>query len=370
MIRRIALVPLLALPLLALPAAAATSALSPSRPTASWTADLAAGAACAASTDSCHVQELVVTTPPGRLVTVILGGGSSLLLEVLAPDGTVIARDGRRVLSADASNPGETEADETSDVTFEQLTGRGAVRYRVRVSYELGGLSGSGPAIPVSARLGGAALDRDPVCDALVGTPVLDLDAGTVLPLHVRVVTSAHLLADMRRGIPVAVEAYRGIGVALRVSYDITALPPNGNAVTMRAFARARYGGKRPAGVDAVYVANDTFGGGQADCISGTLHPELGFSVGQVRYSPENAYPAGTGTVSAGVILAHEVGHSVGGHHEAGNCVEAVPGQAAAGTSPESRGPCTIMSPAGLTIGRTFSTLEKGAIRSTLLRRR
>lgn len=369
---RVALVPLLALPLLALPASAApaTSALSTSRPTTSWNAALATGGSCAASTDSCHVQDLLVTAPAGRFVTVVLGGGSNLPLEVLAPDGTVIARDGRRLLSADTTGYGETEADGASDVTFEQLAGRGAVRYRVRVAYELGSLHTSSTTVPVSARLGGAALDRDPACDAVVGTPVLDLDAGQVLPLHVRVVTSGDLLGDMKRGMPVAVEAYRAIGVALRLSYDVTALPPNGDAVTLRAFARTRYGGRRPAGVDAVYVANDTFGGGQADCIGGTLQPELGFSAGQVRYSPENALPGGTGTVSAGVILAHEVGHSVGGHHEAGNCVEAVPGQATAGTSPESRGPCTIMSPAALTIGRTFSTLEKGAIRSTLLRRR
>jgi hypothetical protein len=299
-------------------------------------------------------------------VTVALDTADTL--EVIAPDGTVIARDNADLLLL--TRPGGDEGSGESDVTFEQPAGTGTVRYRVRVSNSLpaGQLFSSG-AFKATARLGGQALDRDPEC-GVVGQPTLDLDPGKTLPLHVRILTSADLLADMKRGVPLAVEAYRQIDVALTVTYDVTRLPPDGDNITLRALARARYGGKRPAGVDAVYVANDSFGGGQADCIGGTLYPELGFSVGQVHYSPEALIPGGTGTVSAGVIMAHEVGHSVGAHHEQGNCAEGAPAQAGAGTSPESRGPCTIMTPTALTNGRTFSTLEKGAIRALLQRRR
>jgi hypothetical protein len=364
---RLLAVPLLALPLLALPAEAEPTgpAVSARQPSATWSGRLDPGPACPTLLDSCHEQVLQVSAPAGRLVTVVLD--QPLPLEVLAPDGSVVARDN---VADPVGGPSESEpgTDGPSDVTFDQLRG-GRVAYRVRIATT--DLGQGGHSYTASARLGGKALDRDPVCDAAVGTPVLGLDAGQVLPLHVRVLTSPDLLEDVKRGVPVAVEAYRGIGVRLTVSYDLTALPPDGTAQSLRALARARYGGRRPAGVDAVYVANQTFGGGQADCIGGTLHPELGFSAGQVRYSPENVLgEEGTGTVSPGVVLAHEVGHSVGGHHEAGNCVEAVPGQAGAGTSAESRGPCTIMSPVGLTLGRAFGTLERGAIRATLLRRR
>ena len=364
---RIAAAGVLAASLLSVPAAVSAegSRLSSRQPTTSWSGTLTSTDGCASSTVRCHVQELTVTVRPGRFVTVALE--TTLPLEVLAPDGTVVARDNATPL---VSGSGGEEASGNSDVTFEQLPGSGTVTYRVRVSdWAPWPQVVSTSPFTASARLGGQALDRDPEC-AIVGQPTVDLAPGRTLPLHVRILTSSDLLTDMKRGVPFAVDAYRQIGVDMTVSYDITELPPKANASALRAFARARYGGKRPAGVDAVYVANDSFGGGQADCIGGTLHPELGFSVGQVRYSPEAAVPGGTGTVSAGLILAHEVGHSVGGHHEQGNCAESAPAQAGVGTSPESRGPCTIMSPAALTNGRVFGTLEKGAIRALLQRRR
>ena len=365
---RIAVAGVLAASLLSLPGAASAegSRLSPRQPTTSWSGTLAAGDGCAGSTWRCHVQELTVQARPGRLVTVALDSASAL--EVIAPDGTVIARDNADPL---VGGPDEEPSGGSSDVTFEQTAGSGTVTYRVRVSDPVPWPQPVVSSTPftASARLGGQALDRDPEC-AVVGQPTVDLAPEKVLPLHVRILTSSDLLADTKRGVPMAVEAYRQIGVAMTVTYDVTALPPGAGAAELRAFARARYGGKRPAGVDAVYVANDSFGGGQADCIGGTLHPELGFSVGQVHYSPEAAVPGGTGTVSPGLILAHEVGHTVGGHHEQGNCAQAAPAQVGGGMSLESRGPCTIMSPAALTNGQVFGTLEKGAIRALLQRRR
>lgn len=368
--RRLLLVPLLAV--LAggtVPADAAGSRLDPSRPRATWTAELRTGAACADPLEACHVQDLTVTVrSPGSLVTVELDDAAAVL-EVFDASGALVARDNRRPAEAAAGPSEETETDQdaAADVTFEQRA-RSAT-YRVRVSGPLEAL-GEPRSLAAVARLGGRALDRDPLCDDAVVVPAATSDGDGVLAAHVRVLVPPELADDVRAAAPVAVEAYRRIGVALRLSYDVTALPVGMNQPdALRGWARARYGGRRPAGVDAVYVANDVFGGGQADCLAGTLHPEQGFSVGQVHYSPENAVPGGVGTVSAGVILAHEVGHSFGGHHEQGNCAEGAPAQAEHGTSPESRGPCTIMSPAALTIGRTFGTLEGATIRSVLARR-
>lgn len=370
MTRRLLLLPLLALLAVdAVPADAAGSRLDPSRPRTTWSAELRTGSACADPVEACHVQDLAVTVrPPGSLVTVELDD-PNVVLEVFDASGTLVARDNQRTTDpVDGPSEGtETDADAGADVTFEQRP-RSAT-YRVRVSWLLGGL-GDPQTLAVTARLGGRALDRDPVCDDAVVVPSTALAGDGVLAAHVRVVVPPELADDMRAAAPVAVEAYRRIGVALRLSYDVTPLPAGVNrADELRGWARARYGGRRPAGVDAVYVANDVFGGGQADCLAGTLHPEQGFSVGQVHYSPENTVPGGVGTVSAGVILAHEVGHSFGGHHEQGNCAEGAPAQAEHGTSPESRGPCTIMSPAALTLGRTFGTLEGATIRSVLARR-
>lgn len=366
---RLLLLPLVALVAAgAVPADAAASRLDAGHPRTSWTAQLAGGDACESAVESCHVQQLAVATRPGSLVTVELAE-PSLVLEVRDRDGTVVARDGARAGDR-VTSPGaesEQDADDGPDVTFEQRTATAA--YSVRVSAPYGALDRPARAT-VTARLGGKGLDRDPQCDRAVVAPVVALDAGAPLAAHVRVVVPPDLVRDVRAAAPVAVDAYRGIGVALRLSYDITPLPAGvADAAELRAWARARYGGRRPAGADAVYVANDVFGGGQADCLAGTLHPELGFSVGQVHYSPENAVPGGTGTVSAGAILAHEVGHSFGGHHEHGTCVEGAAAQPAAGTSLESRGPCTIMTPFALTLGRTFGALERGTIRSVLLRR-
>lgn len=370
-IRRLLLLPLLALLAVdAVPADAAGSRLDPSRSRTTWSADMRSGAVCADPLEACHVQDLAVTVrSPGSLVTVELDDANAVL-EVFDASGALIARDNRRPTDPVAGPSEETETDEDAgaDVTFEQRARRAT--YRVRVSSAFGGLADP-QSLPVTARLGGRGLDRDPLCDDPVVVPAVAGSGDGVLAAHVRVVVPPELVDDMRAAAPVAVEAYRGIGVALRLSYDVTPLPPGvRQADELRGWARARYGGRRPAGVDAVYVANDVFGGGQADCLAGTLHPEQGFSVGQVHYSPEGAVPGGVGTVSAGVILAHEVGHSFGGHHEQGNCAEGAPAQADHGTSPESRGPCTIMSPAALTIGRSFGTLEGATIRSVLARRR
>ncbi|MDP3714405.1 MAG: hypothetical protein Q8R60_18190 [Mycobacteriales bacterium] len=352
------------------PAAAAGSRLDPKHPRTAYEAELRGSDACAGPTETCHVQELTVVARPGTLVTIDVAQEQTVL-EVLDSSGAEVARDGQRPSDELLGGPGEQteqDGDAAPDVTFEHRSA--SATYRVRVSVTYGALGGDGFRTAVSARLGGRALDRDPVCDDAVVVPATSFAGDGVLAAHVRVVVPPELANDMRAAAPVAVEAYRRIGVSLRLSYDVTSLPAGvRQADELRGWARARYGGRRPAGVDAVYVANDVFGGGQADCLAGTLHPEQGFSIGQVHYSPENTVPGGVGTVSAGVILAHEVGHSFGGHHEQGNCAEGAPPQADHGTSPESRGPCTIMSPAALTLGRTFGTLEGATIRSVLARR-
>ncbi len=83
--------------------------------------------------------------------------------------------------------------------------------------------------------------------------------------------------------------------------------------------AKDLYRGKRPRGVDVVYVLTSkdiTSGGasgdnlaGLADCIGGVRYADRAFAVGEV-------FGSGSGiSQGTGKVMGHEIGHLLGAHH-------------------------------------------------------
>jgi hypothetical protein len=217
------------------------------------------------------------------------------------------------------------------------------------------------------ATLAGKAFDRDGEC--FIGDSGLsrlqETDDGAVLKLSMRLVTAPSDAAEVRtKVIPAVVETFARIKVAVRVSLDVRSLTPT-DRYPFESVQRA-YGGVRPPGVDVVHVITDNFSGGYAQCLGGIAYPEKAFSTGSLHYAPEGTVRVPT--VYAAAIAAHEVGHTLGGQHQMGNCAEALPQQAVQPASDGSIGPCTVMSPGAALISETFSTHERTVIRSYVRR--
>jgi hypothetical protein len=108
-------------------------------------------------------------------------------------------------------------------------------------------------------------------------------------------------------------KAYGSLGIAVAPSYEKVRFRGR-DAERLNRQAKKHYGGKRPRGTDVVYTLtskNITAGAvgddvaGLADCIGGVRYARRAFAVGEVS-------KGGEGT---GKIMAHEVGHLLGGHH-------------------------------------------------------
>jgi len=133
--------------------------------------------------------------------------------------------------------------------------------------------------------------------------------------------------------------------------------------------ARTFLGGRRPAGIDVVYVVTDldiqsattgTALAGLADCIGGVAHPDHAFAVGELGAD----FSIDAGVVQlwpdyAAKVFGHEVGHLLGAHHHYQEC-----GTAAVGAS-ENRevGPCTLMTNLVDFQSFPFSTLNGMVVR-------
>ncbi len=355
----LALTAIVAVVAVALPsqAAPAPPVLSKAQPTVTWrgVVDRPAPADCGSPNLGCDLTTLVVSAPKGTWITVSLDEGSSHLR---VTSGGAYVGSGGQSLNA---NPGNSP---TPTTTFRQLAA-GRVTYQVAVGH-LAGNPNEPVAYTGTAKLAGNAFDRAGDCGVTSGAEYLqDADEGERLRLSVQLVTAPADVAEVTKVVvPALVETYGRIKVALKVS--VRAFPLKDTGTYPYEQVRKAYGGVRPAGIDVVHVLTDNFAGGFADCIGGVAYPEKAFSTGSLHYKTEGLVPVPT--VKAAVIVAHEIGHLLGGQHQQGNCVEAAPQQAQQPASDGSVGPCTVMSPGAAMVSETFSTLERATIRSYVRR--
>lgn len=139
--------------------------------------------------------------------------------------------------------------------------------------------------------------------------------------LGLRIILDGVSAAQAEQALARARGSYAPLNIALSVSYDTAGFSSRDGAELI-AEAKRFYGGSRPAGTHLVYVLTSkdlTSGGafgdslaGLADCIGGVAYPQNAFAVGEARAD------------SAAEVMAHELGHLLGGHHHYANCTEAL----------------------------------------------
>ncbi|MGH2710484.1 MAG: hypothetical protein ACRDH9_04670 [Actinomycetota bacterium] len=169
-----------------------------------------------------------------------------------------------------------------------------------------------------------------------------------------------------------AITTYAPLGIELRLHYDLLMPLVNGeprqrttDIDELILVAKQNYGGRVPAGFDAVYAVTDidvsgTIAG-KADCIGGVRATDSSFAAGEIDLEevPLNFLGVTMFQDMSAKILAHEVGHLLGAHHHYANCAEGVPTE----TIPDALSACTLMiNDIGLA-SLNFSTLNGAIVR-------
>ena len=228
-----------------------------------------------------------------------------------------------------------------------------------------------GPAATSTSHLTG---DRRVSLDVLT---VVDVAAGAEIAAIAdpaqRAAAEQELYASLRQQLVVGRTSYDALDIDLK--YDRFALlAPTRTTRTTHAqqiidLAKAQYGGKRPDGVDVVYVLTDldiqlpgigNAVAGLADCIGGVALPHRAFAVGEIgRSRPVQLGPVAFGKDFTAKVAAHEIGHLMGGHHHYQECGTA----AAVAVQRGEAGPCTIMTNAVDFQTLPFSTLNGVVVR-------
>ena len=198
--------------------------------------------------------------------------------------------------------------------------------------------------------------------------------------------------ADGRTAVRDAAAAYAPAGVSLRARFGRVRVPADGTTVgyddrrlftasttsAMRV-AKAAVGGKRPAGIDVVYLltnkelylgddAPDDGGrsyavAGLADCIGGVAFAHRAFAVGERLSIGEPNETIHLAERLPGKILAHELGHLLGAHHHYANCAENVPSAVASSSTDV----CTLMFNDVSLVSFRFSTVNRSIVRGHAL---
>jgi hypothetical protein len=159
-----------------------------------------------------------------------------------------------------------------------------------------------------------APIDSDNILSCTELVPhTISLD-GTRVRLDLRILLDGVGKTEARRAVRSMRTAYGPIGIAVAPSYEKVRFRGT-DATRLTKQAKRHYDGKRPRGIDVVYTMTSkdiTAAGvlgddvaGLADCIGGVRFAKRAFAVGEV-------IKGGEGT---GKVMAHEVGHLLGGHH-------------------------------------------------------
>lgn len=212
-------------------------------------------------------------------------------------------------------------------------------------------------------------------------------DAGQEVSVEVAVLLDGVARPRARQLMKAAAVPYADLNVGLvPVSYRPVRIKPDTPASgdarasvdVSRAISQVKsiLGGRRPAGVDVVHVLTDkdvtlpNYGStpaGAAECAGGVQWDDKAFSISEDDGVDDYSLDApGLTNVMGGTVevIAHEIGHLLGGLHEYKSCAEGVSPEDAANRDPS---PCTLMSDVVDLASLRFGMLEGAVIRGYAL---
>ena len=169
--------------------------------------------------------------------------------------------------------------------------------------------------------------------------PTLLVDDGAVVDLDVHVLVDGPTLARAQEVFAAAQATYDPLSIRLRPRFEVVSLPVYTDAAgapirDMATFAdRVRDDfGLVPEGFDLVHVftTKQLSGNGVVLCIGGVTSKVSGFGVSEdltgwvpmITGNPPNPVPYWPYGDATAKVVAHELGHQLGGQHHLSNCVE------------------------------------------------
>ena len=308
---------------------------------------------------------LTVDSAKPDLVYVSIVAGDPMFdyvdLEVFGPDGVRIAFSDRRWGYEDVVFRHQVRGPATYEVRVIPVAVRPGVSYagqaRLEKAKKDGGLS------PIDNEFGcgsiGRANSQEDILFAL-STP----DDGRLVKLETLVLVDGVPLERAKEIVAGAVRIYSAINIEMVPRYEAVEFTNEGMMLNQE--ARYYLGGEKPAGTDVVYTLTNKSMGiaeGYVQCIGGVSSSDGAFAAG-VNIPYDNTTAPGTDVHfyenTSSVVMAHEIGHLLGGIHDHGNCVE---GDSAKIVTRRTAQPCTVMFPESTGAGQVFSTFEREVIR-------
>ena len=237
----------------------------------------------------------------------------------------------------------------------------------------------TGGTITMTYRIGAAGDDvrNDGDCVGVDAPPTTLLeDDGRWVDYDVYVLVDGLTLARAQQVFTEAQASYDPVKVRLRPEFHPVTLPAytDGSGVAIRDMAtfgdRVRLDfGLVPEGFDVVHIltTKELSGNGVVLCIGGVASKDYGFGLSEelagkvpmITGNPPNPVPYWPYGDATGRVIAHELGHQMGGQHNLSNCIE---GDRT--TDPPS--PCTLMD-GSLGMAKNFTIANAKVVRAHAL---